>query len=94
MYEIYNGAGITLLLRPQSYMLQISLYVDCVGHSFAAGLTMMGVLAGRTGPQPGWLPGYVLVVASRPLVGGSGSLCIWLLSPWDPRAGAKPLVSR
>ena len=56
---------------------------------FAAGLTMMGVLAGRTGPQPGWL-----VVASRPLVDGSGSLCIWLLSPWDPRTGAKPLMSR
>ena len=51
MYETYNGAGITLLLHPQSYTLQISLYVDCVGHSFVAVLTTMGVLAGRTAPN-------------------------------------------
>ena len=37
-----------------------ALYVGCVGLSFVAGLTTVGVLVGRTGPQPDWLHGSVL----------------------------------
>ena len=64
------------------------------GPFFCSRADYSGCTGRQDWPPAGWLPSSVLVVASRPLVGGSGSLCIWLLSPWGPRTVANPRVSR
>ena len=67
-------------------------YVDSMGPSVLVGLTTVGMLVGRAGPLPSWLPGPASCWGCWPQVGRIRSSCIWLHSLGRPEASAGALV--